>query len=145
MDGWMYGRMDGWMYGRMDGWMDGWMDEWIDKRIDEWMDKRTDGCMYENAENAYFLENELSGHTLGLPPSQTTTRFPSSPNVWTPVPQDLQYLNLAINNVTKLENLQKCESLEKLDLTMNFVPKAGLMTVASLEANEHLKVWGMDV
>lgn len=37
----------------------------------------------------------------------------------------LNYLNLAINNVTKLQNLQKCEALQKLDLTMNFIDKVG--------------------
>ena len=38
-------------------------------------------------------------------------------------PKDLQYLNLALNNVSKIQNLQKCEALEKLDLTVNFVSK----------------------
>lgn len=49
--------------------------------------------------------------------------------------QALQYLNLAINNITKVQNLQRCESLARLDLTMNFVSKANLCTVASLAAN----------
>lgn len=53
--------------------------------------------------------------------------------------QALAYLNLAINNVTKIENLQKCESLERLDLTINFVPKAGLLTLESLAGNDHLR------
>jgi protein TilB len=52
--------------------------------------------------------------------------------------KDLQYLNLALNNVTKVQNLQRCESLTKLDLTMNFVSKAAILTVASLQSNEHL-------
>lgn len=52
--------------------------------------------------------------------------------------QELQYLNLAINNITKVQNLQRCESLARLDLTMNFVTKAYLPTVASLAANEFL-------
>ena len=55
------------------------------------------------------------------------------------LPQELQYLNLALNNISKIHNLQKCEALEKLDLTVNFVPKAGLLTVESLVHNEHLK------
>ena len=39
--------------------------------------------------------------------------------------QDLEYLNLAVNNITKIQNLQRCESLRKLDLTINFVGKVG--------------------
>lgn len=49
--------------------------------------------------------------------------------------QELQYLNLAINNITKVQNLQRCESLARLDLTMNFVTKTSLPTVASLASN----------
>jgi len=30
-------------------------------------------------------------------------------------------LNLAINNITKIEGLKFCESLNKLDLTLNFI------------------------
>ncbi|KXZ50719.1 hypothetical protein GPECTOR_15g403 [Gonium pectorale] len=55
------------------------------------------------------------------------------------VAQDLEYLNLAVNNISKLQNLQRCESLKKLDLTINFVSKAGLLTVESLRANIHLE------
>jgi protein TilB len=54
-------------------------------------------------------------------------------------PQELQYLNLAVNNITKVQNLQRCESLQKLDLTVNFVDKAGLLSLASLQANPHLR------
>ena len=53
--------------------------------------------------------------------------------------KELQYLNLALNNVSKIQNLQRCESLSKLDLTMNFVPKEGLLTVKTLQQNEHLQ------
>lgn len=52
--------------------------------------------------------------------------------------QELEYLNLAVNNLTKIQNLQRCESLQKLDLTVNFVDKAGLLSLASLQHNEHL-------
>jgi protein TilB len=55
-------------------------------------------------------------------------------------PQDLEYLNLAMNNITKVQNLQRCESLTKIDLTINFIPKAGLLSLASLGANYNLKV-----
>lgn len=35
--------------------------------------------------------------------------------------KELTYLNLALNNVTLVENVDGCESLEKLDLTCNFI------------------------
>lgn len=35
--------------------------------------------------------------------------------------KDLSYLNLALNNISKIEGLQNCEFLAKLDLTINFV------------------------
>jgi len=35
--------------------------------------------------------------------------------------KELSYLNLALNNIKKIENLEGCESLGKLDLTANFV------------------------
>ncbi|XP_031696640.1 protein tilB homolog [Anarrhichthys ocellatus] len=48
----------------------------------------------------------------------------------------LQYLNLALNNIEVIENLEGCESLQKLDLTVNFV---GLLSsVESLQHNVHL-------
>lgn len=45
---------------------------------------------------------------------------------------------MAVNNLTKIQNLQRCESLQKLDLTVNFLDKAGLLSVQSLRHNEHL-------
>ena len=42
-------------------------------------------------------------------------------------------------DVHHAQNLQKCESLERLDLTINFVPKAGLLTLESLAGNDHLR------
>jgi protein TilB len=53
--------------------------------------------------------------------------------------QDLQYLNLALNNITKVQNLQRCESLAKLDLTVNFIPLAGLLSISSLADLYNLK------
>jgi len=35
--------------------------------------------------------------------------------------KSLEYLNMAINNVKKIEGLKFCESLNKLDLTLNFI------------------------
>lgn len=53
--------------------------------------------------------------------------------------KSLQYLNLAMNNVTCIENLEKCESLSKLDLTMNFISLRGLMSVKTLAVNHSLR------
>ena len=47
--------------------------------------------------------------------------------------QELQYLNLAINNITRIENLHRCESLTKLDLTMNFVDCPSLSSIVNLQ------------
>lgn len=49
----------------------------------------------------------------------------------------LEYLNMAVNNVEKIEGLQACESLKKLDLTANFI--ADITTVQSLKANYNLQ------
>ena len=35
--------------------------------------------------------------------------------------KELEYLNMAVNSVAKIEGLKRCESLNKLDLTLNFV------------------------
>lgn len=34
---------------------------------------------------------------------------------------ELEYLNMAVNSVSKIEGLKRCESLNKLDLTLNFI------------------------
>lgn len=44
---------------------------------------------------------------------------------------------MAINNIKKVEGLEYCEALQKLDLTANFVDD--LLSVASLEPNYNLK------
>ncbi len=51
--------------------------------------------------------------------------------------KELRYLNLALNNIKRIENLQRCESLEKLDLTVNFIEN--LLDVESLKENIFLK------
>ena len=48
-------------------------------------------------------------------------------------------MNVALNNITKIQNLQQCEALQRLDLTVNFIDKAGLLSVASLQENVHLQ------
>ena len=35
--------------------------------------------------------------------------------------KELEYINLAVNNITLIEGVRGCESLQKLDLTLNFV------------------------
>lgn len=49
----------------------------------------------------------------------------------------LQYLNLAMNNIEKIENTEPLEKLEKLDLTLNFIGE--LTSIESLQCNLHLK------
>ena len=49
----------------------------------------------------------------------------------------LQYLNLALNNIERIENLERLESLEKLDLTLNFIGE--LTSVENLKNNYNLK------
>ena len=44
-----------------------------------------------------------------------------------------------MNNVTRVQNLQRCESLRRLDLTVNFLPPAALLSLASLRDNELLE------
>lgn len=69
--------------------------------------------------------------------------------------KELQYLNLALNNVEKIENLEGmilciptalscvtlfflgCEFLQKLDFTVNFI--GDLLSVESLRCNHHLQ------
>ncbi|KAJ3203478.1 hypothetical protein HDU67_010182, partial [Dinochytrium kinnereticum] len=49
----------------------------------------------------------------------------------------LRYLNLALNNIKVVEGLEGCESLEKLDLTVNFVNNP--LDLESLKANAMLR------
>jgi protein TilB len=49
----------------------------------------------------------------------------------------LEYLNLALNNIERIENLQGCESLKKLDLTVNFIGE--LTGIETLKNNIHLE------
>ena len=35
--------------------------------------------------------------------------------------KELEYINLALNNISVIENIEGCESLNKLDLTLNFI------------------------
>jgi len=49
----------------------------------------------------------------------------------------LKYLNLALNNIRVIENMEGCECLEKLDLTVNFVED--LLGVETLVNNIHFR------
>jgi protein TilB len=49
--------------------------------------------------------------------------------------KELEYLNLALNNVSMIEDVDGCESLRKLDLTLNFVDGEDLER--SLDCLEH--------
>merc|ERR1719484_56907 len=54
--------------------------------------------------------------------------------------KDLEYLNLALNNVERVEGLEKCEFLSKLDLTVNFVDlDACEASIEHLRSRVHLK------
>ncbi|XP_047494652.1 dynein axonemal assembly factor 11-like [Penaeus chinensis] len=51
--------------------------------------------------------------------------------------RELEYLNLALNNIEVIEGLERCESLRKLDLTANFVSE--LTSILSLQDLPNLK------
>ena len=42
--------------------------------------------------------------------------------------KELNYINLALNNIELIEGIEKCENLEKIDLTCNFIDKKHLLT-----------------
>ncbi len=66
----------------------------------------------------------------------THLRAPASPENLHKL-KSLRYLQLALNNIEVLENLEQCESLHKLDLTVNFV--ADVLGVECLVNNVFLK------
>jgi len=52
----------------------------------------------------------------------------------------LEYLNLALNNISKVEGLDRCEFLNKLDLTINFIDVDSLEdSIDNLVDRAHLK------
>ncbi|XP_068233167.1 dynein axonemal assembly factor 11-like isoform X2 [Palaemon carinicauda] len=51
--------------------------------------------------------------------------------------RDLEYLNLALNNIEEIEGLEKCESLTKIDFTANFITH--LTSLTSLQDLPYLK------
>ncbi|KXS17572.1 outer arm dynein light chain 1 [Gonapodya prolifera JEL478] len=92
-----------------------------------------------NLEILYLQNNQIG--RIGASPNAAarslslvfTSQFPDSPSSTHSPPahphhsenlhklKQLRYLNLALNNICRIENLSRCESLEKLDLTVNFV------------------------
>lgn len=53
--------------------------------------------------------------------------------------KELEYLNLAVNSVQKIEGLKRCESLNKLDFTLNFIDIENLReSLENLEWNGFL-------
>ena len=53
--------------------------------------------------------------------------------------KELEYLNVAVNSILKLEGLKRCESLNKLDLTLNFLDADDLKeSIEELEWCENL-------
>ena len=54
--------------------------------------------------------------------------------------KELTYLNLALNNISVIENIENCESLEKLDMTCNFIePKTLLESAFNLKKCEAIR------
>jgi len=54
--------------------------------------------------------------------------------------KDLEYLNVALNNISKIEGLQNCEFLNKLDLTVNFIDVDELeSSISHLAERERLR------
>lgn len=41
--------------------------------------------------------------------------------------RELEYLNLALNNISLIEGIENCDSLTKLDLTCNFIEAKDLV------------------
>ena len=35
--------------------------------------------------------------------------------------KELEYINFAVNSIRKIEGIKRCESLNKLDMTLNFI------------------------
>ena len=56
--------------------------------------------------------------------------------------KELEYLNMAVNNVRVIENIEACESLKKLDLTLNFVDLEDLeSSMACLSKCPRIRAW----
>jgi hypothetical protein len=48
-------------------------------------------------------------------------------------PDRHEHISQAINNITKVEGLERNEKLRKLDLTVNFIELDGLLSVEKLK------------
>ena len=47
-------------------------------------------------------------------------------------------MNVALNNLTSISHLQRCEALQKLDVSVNFIAAEGLASVTTLQHNTGL-------
>lgn len=60
--------------------------------------------------------------------------------------KELEYINLALNNIQKIEGLQNCEFIRKLDLTVNFIDfdelKPSVENLSSLDRLSELYMMG---
>ena len=60
--------------------------------------------------------------------------------------KELSYLNLALNNISMIEEIERCESLKKLDLTCNFIKaedyEESLNNLKKCESIEEIYVLG---
>ena len=53
--------------------------------------------------------------------------------------KELEYLNLAVNNVKTIKGLRRCESLRKFDLTLNFIDVENIKeSMEELEWNPYI-------
>lgn len=64
---------------------------------------------------------EWTDRNKQTPHTSPTTSIPTSTTENLYKLKSLEYLNVALNNLTKIENVESLESLRKLDLTVNFV------------------------
>lgn len=54
--------------------------------------------------------------------------------------KELEYLNLALNNISMIEGIDGCESLRKLDMTVNFIDLEDLEeSMVNLRKNESIR------
>lgn len=60
--------------------------------------------------------------------------------------KEVEYINLALNNISMIENIDGCESLRKLDLTVNFIDvedlEESLMNLRKIESIRELHLTG---
>ena len=78
--------------------------------------------------------DKIEGSQLPMPEDPTRSQTSSARSNLHKLKQ-LDYLNPALNNIERIENLERCEALKKLDLTVNFIDLDEMHTVGSLKSN----------